>query len=75
MEASLLALAKSIHYFAYSALLLPLVLDSCCKESHSRVDNIVLQGKNPIRTEKELLNSRVRSFTFTINRRPISSIG
>ena len=61
-------------YFAYSALLLPLVLDSCCEGSHSTVDNIALQSKNPIRTEKEFFNSRVRSFIFTINRRPISSI-
>ena len=26
-------------YFAYSALLLPLVTDSCCEGSHLRVDN------------------------------------
>ena len=34
----------------YSALLLPLVLDSCCEGSHSKIDNIALQDKNPIRT-------------------------
>ena len=56
------------HYFqapatqaTYSALLLPLVLDSCCEGSHSKIDNFASQGKNPIRIEKEFLNSRVRS--------------
>ena len=56
------------HYFqapatqaTYSALLLPLVLDSCCEGSHSKIDNFASQGKNRIRIEKEFLNSRVRS--------------
>ena len=51
------------HYFqapatqaTYSALLLPLVLDSCCEGI-----NFASQGKNRIRVEKEFLNSRVRS--------------
>ena len=43
-------------YFAYSALLLlPLVLDSCCQGSHSRVNNITLQSQNPICPEKRVV--------------------
>ena len=45
----------------YSALLLLLVLDSCCEGSHSKIDNFASQGKNPIRIEKEFLHSRARS--------------
>ena len=46
-ESKVYCLIRWPDYFAYSALLLPLVSDSCCEGSHSKIDNIALQDKNP----------------------------